>query len=710
VRPASGRTALLALLLVGFAAWAPAAGAATPAPGLSLTVVARECPTYQDVTANLLRNNLMESLRDLGPDTPYGAGALMDPQVEAAAQPNCSPLTNWTFTLGEAIEAPEGESKEPWGALSIVRRPFSTDLTTVASTPLLDSHGAPTGKSIAAAKTVTLTSAQAKLAARGSLWIQGGSPSDPVLAQRFPGPLYGFAALRCAIDNVNGDNVEYVSYPAGVTHVFCFAYYVKPPPTSGTIVIRKEVDGPEGISERFNFAGNVSYEPGGAFSLDVEDGRPAEERFYRGATGSGEPWRVRERETVDWRLAALDCVSRDGTSSVETSVASGEAQIDLGGGDLVTCTYTNAYSPPPRGLSLRKITEGGIGHFDFTVTPLGGGEPSTAEATTREEGVAVEAEPASLDLPAGQYEVTERLPASRRGTWRLSDVQCEAKTRRIAPPVEVTLPAGEGRVCTFTNTFVPRGAITISKVTRGGVGTSHFLIKRQGEEPASYQQLATTTEEGVAVRARGDATDHLQLGDYVIVDSPPPPGGGNWSLDYVQCDGRALPFSQGRVEISLTAEHPRRHCTFVNRFEREPEPPRPPPLDPSPQAELVVDKQAPGQVATVGGTVVYRISVASRGADPATEVRLIDQPAGSVDLVSAQSADGVCSQSLPVVCRLGTIAPGSSKSVTVRLRVFTAGLLINRAVSGTGTSAVAGVDAAQVRVKGPPLPSFPGLG
>ena len=50
--------------------------------------------------------------------------------------------------------------------------------------------------------------------------------------------VYGFAALRCATDNLNGDNVEFIAYPVGgVNHVFCFAYYVSPAPKPGKIIV-----------------------------------------------------------------------------------------------------------------------------------------------------------------------------------------------------------------------------------------------------------------------------------------------------------------------------------------------------------------------------------------------------------------------------------------------------------------------------------------
>ncbi|HEX4009726.1 MAG TPA: hypothetical protein VHX62_06945 [Solirubrobacteraceae bacterium] len=68
-----------------------------------VTVAARSCPTYTDITGNLARNDIQESLRDLGPDTPYVSGEPIDPVKEADHQPNCSPMSDWRFTLGTGI-------------------------------------------------------------------------------------------------------------------------------------------------------------------------------------------------------------------------------------------------------------------------------------------------------------------------------------------------------------------------------------------------------------------------------------------------------------------------------------------------------------------------------------------------------------------------------------------------------------------------------
>jgi Domain of unknown function (DUF5979) len=214
-----------------------------PEPAKLLTIAARVCPSYADVTANLARNNIQESLKDLGADTLYTSGQPIDPDTEARGQPNCKPLVGWRFTLGTGYQSRAVSGA--WGSLSIVTGAFPTEIVTEKSIPLLNDQGQSTGTQIEGATTVELDQQQADIAATpNSLWIQGGTPTDPILDEQHPG-LYGFAALRCAVDNLNGDNVEWIGYPSGARHVFCYAYYIQPPPTSGTIVVRKEVSDPE---------------------------------------------------------------------------------------------------------------------------------------------------------------------------------------------------------------------------------------------------------------------------------------------------------------------------------------------------------------------------------------------------------------------------------------------------------------------------------
>ena len=83
----------------------PAAGAATSGTAKDqpylVTLVARQCPSYSDISANLARNNIMESLQDLGPDTAYSSGQPIDPAIESAHQDKCTPLRGFQFSLRE---------------------------------------------------------------------------------------------------------------------------------------------------------------------------------------------------------------------------------------------------------------------------------------------------------------------------------------------------------------------------------------------------------------------------------------------------------------------------------------------------------------------------------------------------------------------------------------------------------------------------------
>ncbi|MBE2319288.1 hypothetical protein DVA67_025145 [Solirubrobacter sp. CPCC 204708] len=213
---------------------------------------------------------------------------------------------------------------------------------------------------------------------------------------------YGFGALRCAIDNYNGDNVEYIAYPLGARHVFCFAYYVTPPPTSGTIVVRKQLDAPPDVAEhRFQFEGNLSFNADGRFALTAAPGRPSAQTFYRAAVSAGgTPWRLHEIAEPGWALIDHSCVSQTGASRIGVPAESADAEIALAAGDTVTCTYRNGLEPAPSGLTVGKATRGTAGRTDFLIR--GPGLQAEAPVTTT-----------AVDVP-----VYERLPPLPPGATR----------------------------------------------------------------------------------------------------------------------------------------------------------------------------------------------------------------------------------------------------------------------------------------------------
>jgi hypothetical protein len=70
-------------------------------------VVRYRAPEYTDIFANKARNDIVESLQDLGPDTQYDdTGILINPAYERMPpQDRCQPLPRWEFTLGTGYQS-----------------------------------------------------------------------------------------------------------------------------------------------------------------------------------------------------------------------------------------------------------------------------------------------------------------------------------------------------------------------------------------------------------------------------------------------------------------------------------------------------------------------------------------------------------------------------------------------------------------------------
>ena len=170
-----GLVFLLGLVVATTPAGAQESQGQKPGSGLFLTIAARSCPTYADITANRARNDIQESLRDLGPNTPYSSREKIDPDVEQRTQPNCTALADWDFTFGDGYRSRAVAG--PWGALSIVKNPIPQTVRTQPSVPLLNSHAQSTGREIQGAVTIELTEQEAGRAGRRNrFWIQGEPP------------------------------------------------------------------------------------------------------------------------------------------------------------------------------------------------------------------------------------------------------------------------------------------------------------------------------------------------------------------------------------------------------------------------------------------------------------------------------------------------------------------------------------------------------
>jgi Domain of unknown function DUF11 len=683
-----------------------------------VTFAARYCPTYDAINANEARNNIQESLKPLGANTPYGPNDAMDPVVEQTHQPLCKPLAGWKFTLGTGYQSRAVPG--PWGNLSKVTGTYPdappaspNPVTTLASTDLLNPNGVKTG-TIDGAVTLQLTEDQVNQASKAnSLWVMGGTPTDPVATPAN----YAFGALRCGVDNLNGDNVEWVTFPSDSIHVFCFAYYVTPPPPAGTIIVRKRLtvppDAPDVPTQTFRFTGNVSFTPdpanpsdpqknyfdvtGGVSDADIAAGKAT---FPRAA---GSTWTFRERPPASSAATFTDvqCTSTNSTVTKSDTVP-GEVSVLLGAGDVVTCTYTNNVTFSP-GLYLRKITTGGVGKFSFAAQS-GNAEPETRTITTTKEGIAAAA--ARIPVQAGHtYTITETPPDRSDGHWELDSVTCAGQPVRRGLSVQTTIPANGTQFCTFNNRFAPTGSIILRKATLGATATAAFLISPTFGTPITYAQSATTTKEGVPVRATGDDTTALPLGTYSIREMTPSPGPvpGSWRLAAAVCNGIPVPTAGGGALVTLTRDRPTIDCTVTNEFVPVPEPaplppsPSPPPIPTptplptapidianvvaagtlSPLANLVVTKVATPRLVIVGSKVRYRVTVRNRGPATARAVTVVERQAYGNRSLTLSASQGHCRGAPPRFCVLGTLAPGSSATVNVTVRTRRTGRFRN---------------------------------
>ena len=454
--------------VIVLAGWAvPAAHAGTQTTTRLVTFAARSCPAYTDVTANRARNNIMESLEDLGQDSTYDGVNPVSPVVEEPQHTTCSPLPDWRFTLGKGIRT---GVTGPWGSLSVDTSPFDTSIVTKDSTPLLDRNGSRTGENLAGAVTIRLSDAEINQISSGQLWAQGGTPTDPVLRDLYPGPglppTYGYAALRCALDALNGDNVEYISYPSGAKHVFCYAYYVVPPPTSGTIIVKKVVDDPDATSgTAFTFQGDISYTSDQKFGLTASYGKPASETFFR---AGGQTWSWKELPLSGWTMVGLSCTLGQGrASTTNTDVATGSVSVDLAAGTRSRAPTPTGPMPPPVGLLLSRRTRAAWGASASTSTAR-----SRRARRSRRPAAHGDAGRPAVAGPPGTYGVTERPPApAPAGRWSLAHVTATGSVRRSTGDASRSCPGGARHVSSPTS-FTPGGSIMLRKRTEGAAGSA----------------------------------------------------------------------------------------------------------------------------------------------------------------------------------------------------------------------------------------------
>lgn len=548
----------------------------SPSPGpdpdpadmpFSVTVVARVCPTYDDIMANTKRNNLMQSLDDVGVDSIYpGLGnPPVQPSVEnrvATGQAACQPLTGWTFGFGKNFA---GTDTGVYGSLGKVADLNGT-ATTQTSTPELDDLGNPTGRFIDGAATMQLNETQlAIVTGSGNLTAQGGIPGAPLNGT----DNRAFGILRCATDDKNGDNVEYVDFPAGAKHVYCYAYYVDTTPEAGTITVKKDVSGSAG-GVKFGFGGNVSYNPGGTFSLAA--GRS--ETFERQA---GQSWTVTELGADGYQLDGIDCT---GGANISADVAAATAIIDLGPGEDVVCVFTNSPDIDPvttPTIAVYSVSENGTGSFEGSLAaPSGVVQPwNTVTVADNTPVLATEQEISS----PGTYTLTQGDQSNWTTSMACTDSSGSVIASASGTSLDVPVDGTSSIHCTITNVRQANGGITITATIVGGNGevqaTSYYRL-----EAADGTLRPHSTDDGSI--GEGDVNQTIEIvdtawnqavsasfgtalpnGEYTVTGIPPADTqSGSWSLSSATCSGDST-VTGAMATITLSEAQPSVTCDVV---------------------------------------------------------------------------------------------------------------------------------------------------
>ncbi len=205
-------------------------------------------------------------------------------------------------------------------------------------------------------------------------------------------------------------------------------------PVASKIIIQKITD-PVGSPQSFEFAGDLN---GGLFALT--GGNSFMEELAPGM------YTVVELAVPNWQLTGLVC--DDPTAVID--LLNRSVIIDLGGGEVVTCTFTNTQDGS---ITVVKQTDppGSPQTFDFTGS-LGNFSLSDGQFVTQ-------------FFPPGTYNTAEiNIPTG----WQLQSATCDDGS----PVGAISLQAGEDIICTFVN--AQEGDITIVKNTIGGDGSFSF--------------------------------------------------------------------------------------------------------------------------------------------------------------------------------------------------------------------------------------------
>jgi uncharacterized repeat protein (TIGR01451 family) len=211
-------------------------------------------------------------------------------------------------------------------------------------------------------------------------------------------------------------------------------------------------------------------------------------------------------------------------------------------------------------------------------------------------------------------------------------------------PVGVTVTSTSGCTATLTVTGAPHSALTLTADNNAVVSPSNIILDATGTATATV-----TAPSGVTVTVTASAVTGSTLvradGDHAFDE--------HTTEDNLSKAPEELIFLAGAQVASAAAPVA---CV---------PPPVPTPVG-NPSGKLKVIKTGPGS-ALAGQVVTYRLKVTNSGSVPASSVLLRDIMPSGMSL-AARPASSTVTKGV-VTWKVGVLAPGASKTVTVRIKL-----------------------------------------
>jgi uncharacterized repeat protein (TIGR01451 family) len=390
-------------------------------------------------------------------------------------------------------------------------------------------------------------------------------------------------------------------------------------------------------------------------------------------------------------------------------------------------TGDGVFRPQP-GWDFTASVSMSAGGFNW-VQPPPATPPDTRTQTTTQDGVATfQWKPTNSTATS-----TVTLTEIQKPGYVFVDANCQTEApgrtrrsivRRVSstnPSANVIIGPNQYAKCTVRNRISP-GTIQIIKSANP---QSSQAFAFTGSGPLGD---FTLVDDGVDASTSSRTFNDLAPGTYTVSEALP----DNWGLTSITCSDPRVVITGTQVAITI-GPNDAVVCLYQdtrNVPPPDPEPPEPPtPVGPTPPTppsvtppgqavlgtiasnatRLRVVKTAP-RISRIGARVRFTLTVTNVGPVEAHNVEMGDIPPAALELTGLQ-ASVVPSRRVRgnAVWRVGTLAPGASRTVsgTVRIKAGIPGLRRN-VVIATASNARAVSDIADTRILGQRRPSFTG--